>query len=91
MASSHAIMASGVFMATVVPAVLVPGFSVYGTHLLWLYSVAGAVAVVNITLFWLLGVSSPTKKHTITYKVHTQSPKETETHTHLQGILAMKI
>ncbi|XP_024002695.2 phosphatidylinositol-glycan biosynthesis class F protein isoform X2 [Salvelinus sp. IW2-2015] len=69
MASSHAIMASGVFMATVVPAVLVPGFSVYGTHLLWLYSVAGAVAVVNITLFWLLGVSSPTKKHTITYKV----------------------
>lgn len=75
MASSHAIMASGVFMATVVPAVLVPGFSVYGTHLLWLYSVAGAVAVVNITLFWLLGVSSPTKKHTITYKV--------QRHTHI--------
>ncbi|KAK6301882.1 hypothetical protein J4Q44_G00279350 [Coregonus suidteri] len=69
MASSHAIMASGVFMATVVPAVLVPGFSVYGTHLLWQYSVAGVVAVVNITLFWLLGVSPPTKKHTITYKV----------------------
>lgn len=75
MASSHAIMASGVFMATVVPAVLVPGFSVYGTHLLWQYSVAGVVAVVNISLFWLLGVSPPTKKHTITYKV--------QRHTHI--------
>ena len=69
MASSHAIVASSVFMATVLPAVLVQGFSVYGTHLLWLYSVAGAVAVVNIAVFWLLGVSQPSKKHTLTYKV----------------------
>ncbi|MEQ2202020.1 hypothetical protein XENOCAPTIV_022424 [Xenoophorus captivus] len=38
MASTHAIIAASVFMATVLPAVLVPGFSVYGTHLLWLYS-----------------------------------------------------
>lgn len=69
MASSNAIIASSVFMATVLPAVLVQGFSVYGTHLLWLYSVAGAVSVVNIAVFWLLGISQPTKKHSLSYKM----------------------
>lgn len=72
MASSHSIIAASVFMATVLPAVLVPGFSVYGTHLLWLYSVSAAVAAVSVSVFWLLGISPPTKKHTLGYKV-TQS------------------
>uniref|UniRef100_A0AAZ3QME0 Phosphatidylinositol-glycan biosynthesis class F protein n=1 Tax=Oncorhynchus tshawytscha TaxID=74940 RepID=A0AAZ3QME0_ONCTS len=62
MASSHAIMASGVFMATVVPAVLVPGFSVYGTHLLWQYSVAGVVAV---TLSPTTSLSSLSRAHSL--------------------------
>ncbi|MEQ2276461.1 hypothetical protein XENORESO_020577 [Xenotaenia resolanae] len=69
MASTHAIIAASVFMATVLPAVLVPGFSVYGTHLLWLYSVSAAVAAVSVSVFWLLGISPPTKKHTLGYKV----------------------
>ena len=69
MASSHAIIASSVFMATVLPAVFIQGFSVYGTHLLWLYSVTGSVSVVNIAVFWLLGISQPTKKNTLGYKV----------------------
>ncbi|KAM3859724.1 phosphatidylinositol-glycan biosynthesis class F protein [Diretmus argenteus] len=69
MASSHAIIASSVFMATVLPTVLVQGFSLYGTHLLWLYWVSGAVTVVNIAVFWLLGISPPTKKHSLGYKL----------------------
>lgn len=69
MASSHAIIAASVFMATVVPVLLVPGFSVYGTHLLWLYSVSGTVTAVNVSVFWLLGISQPTKKHSVGYKV----------------------
>ena len=69
MASTHAIIAASVFMATVVPAVLVPGFSVYGSHLLWLYSVSGAVTAVSVAVFWLLGITQPTKKHTLGYKV----------------------
>lgn len=69
MASTHAIIAASVFMATVLPAVLVPGFSVYGTHLLWLYSVSGAVTAVSVAVFWLLGITPPTKKHTLGYKV----------------------
>lgn len=71
MASAHAIIASSVFMATVLPAVFVPGFSVYGTHLLWLYSVSGAIAAVSVAVFWLLGVTPHTKKHTLGYKVPT--------------------
>lgn len=69
MASTHAIIAASVFMATVLPAVLVPGFSVYGTHLLWLYSVSGAVTAVSVAVFWLLGITPPAKKHTLGYKV----------------------
>lgn len=69
MASTHAIIAASVFMATVLPAVLVPGFSVYGTHLLWLYSASGAVTAVSVAVFWLLGITPPTKKHTLGYKV----------------------
>lgn len=69
MASTHAIIAASVFMATVVPAALVRGFSVYGTHLPWLYAVSGAVAAVSVAAFWLLGISPPTKKHTLGYKV----------------------
>uniref|UniRef100_A0A8C1VTS9 Phosphatidylinositol glycan anchor biosynthesis, class F n=1 Tax=Cyprinus carpio TaxID=7962 RepID=A0A8C1VTS9_CYPCA len=71
MASAHAIIASSIFMATVMPAVFVENFSVYGTHMVWLYCVAGSVAVVNITVFWLLGISPPTKKNTLSYKVET--------------------
>lgn len=69
MASTHAIIAASVFMATVLPAVLLPGFSVYGTHLLWLYSVSAAVTAVSVAVFWLLGITPPAKKHTLGYKV----------------------
>lgn len=69
MVSTHAIMAASVFMATVLPAVFVSGFSVYGTHLLWLYSVSGAVTTVSVAVFWLLGVTPPAKKHSLGYKV----------------------
>lgn len=69
MASAHAIIASSIFMATIMPAILLEKFSVYGMHLVWLYSVAGCVAVVNIAVFWLLGISPPTKRHTLSYKV----------------------
>ena len=69
MASTHAIIAASVFMATVLPAVFVRGFSVYGTHLLWIYSVSGAVTAVSVAVFWLLGITPPTKKHTPGYKV----------------------
>lgn len=69
MASAHAIIASSMFMATVMPAVFVENFSVYGTHMVWLYCVAGSVAVVNIAVFGLLGISPPTKKNTLSYKV----------------------
>lgn len=69
MASTHAIIDASVFMATVLPAVFVPGFSVYGTHLLWLYSVSAAVTAVSVAAFWLLGVTPPAKKHTLGYKV----------------------
>lgn len=69
MASTHAIIAASVFMATVLPAVLVPGFSVYGTHLLWLYSVSAAVTAVSVAVFWLLGITPSAKKHTLGYKL----------------------
>lgn len=69
MASTHAIIAASVFMATVLPAVFVSGFSVYGTHLLWLYSVSGAVTAVSVAVFWLLGITPPAKKHSLGYKV----------------------
>uniref|UniRef100_A0A673LQC5 Phosphatidylinositol-glycan biosynthesis class F protein-like n=1 Tax=Sinocyclocheilus rhinocerous TaxID=307959 RepID=A0A673LQC5_9TELE len=69
MASAHAIVASSIFMATVMPAVFVENFSVYGTHMVWLHCVAGSVAVVNIAVFWLLGISPQTKKNTLSYKV----------------------
>lgn len=71
MAWTHAIIAASMFMATVVPTALVPGFSVYGTHLLWLFSVSGTVTAVSIAAFWLLGIAPPTKKHTPGYKVLT--------------------
>ncbi|XP_035469178.2 phosphatidylinositol-glycan biosynthesis class F protein isoform X1 [Scophthalmus maximus] len=69
MASAHAIIAAAVFMATVLPGAVVRGFSVCGTHLLWLYSVSGAVAAVSVAVFWLLGITRPTKKHTLGYKL----------------------
>lgn len=69
MASAHAIIASSIFLATVIPAVFVENFSVYGSHMVWLYSVAGSVAVVNIAVFWLLSISPPTKKNTLSFKV----------------------
>lgn len=69
MVSTHAIMAASVFMATVAPAVFLPGFSVYGTHLSWLYSVSAAVTGVSVAVFWLLGVAPPTKKHSLGSKV----------------------
>ncbi|KAI1894415.1 hypothetical protein AGOR_G00115570 [Albula goreensis] len=69
MVSAHTIIASSIFIATVMPLFFVEHFSVYGTHLTWLYSVSGSVAVVNIIIFWLLGISPPTKKHTLGYKV----------------------
>lgn len=69
MVSAHAIIAASVFMATVVPVIFLPGFSVYGTHLLWLYSVSAAVTVVSVAVFWLLGIAHPTRKHTLGYKV----------------------
>uniref|UniRef100_A0A668B016 Phosphatidylinositol glycan anchor biosynthesis, class F n=1 Tax=Myripristis murdjan TaxID=586833 RepID=A0A668B016_9TELE len=80
MASSHALIASSLFLATVVPAVLVQGFSVYGTHLLWLYSVSGTVSLVNISVFWLLGVSPPTKKHSLGYKVPRRAASRSAIH-----------
>lgn len=69
MASAHALLASSVLVGSLMPAITVENFSVYGTHLVWLYSVSGCVAVVNIAVFWLLGISPPTKKHTLSYKV----------------------
>ncbi|XP_077482070.1 phosphatidylinositol-glycan biosynthesis class F protein [Stigmatopora argus] len=69
MVSAHAITASSVLVATVALAVLVPGFSLYGTHLLWIYSVSGAVATVTVAIFWLLGISLPTRKHSLGYKL----------------------
>ncbi|XP_057681266.1 phosphatidylinositol-glycan biosynthesis class F protein [Corythoichthys intestinalis] len=69
MVSAHAITASSVLVATVALAILVPGFSLYGTHLLWIYSVSGAVAAVTVAIFWLLGISLPTRKHTLGYKL----------------------
>lgn len=69
MASTHAIIAASVLMATIVPVILLPGFSVYGTHLLWLYSVSGTITAVSVAVFWLLGIAHPTKKHTLGYKV----------------------
>ncbi|XP_027018888.1 phosphatidylinositol-glycan biosynthesis class F protein [Tachysurus fulvidraco] len=68
MASSHVLLISSVFMGSLVPALFVENFSVYGTHLVWLYSVSACVALVNIAVFWLLGISPPTKKHTLSYK-----------------------
>lgn len=69
MVSCHAIIAASVFMSTVLPAVCIQGFSVYGTHLLWLYSVSSAVTGVSVAVFWMLGITPPTKKHTLGYKV----------------------
>lgn len=69
MVSAHAIIASSIFIATLMPHFFAEKYSVIGTHLVWLYSVSGSVAVVNITIFWLLGISPPPKKHTLSYKV----------------------
>lgn len=80
MVSSHAIMAASVFMATVVPVIFLPGFSVYGTHLLWLYSVSAAVTVVSVAVFWLLGIAQPTKKHSLGYKVASLTSGFTSKH-----------
>lgn len=80
MVSTHAIMAASVFMATVVPVIFLPGFSVYGTHLLWLYSVSAAVTVVSVAVFWLLGIAQPTKKHSLGYKVASWIVLDIKTH-----------
>lgn len=69
MVSTHAIIAASVLVATIAPVILVPGFSVYGTHLLWLYSVSATVTAVSVAVFWLLGIAHPTKKHALGYKV----------------------
>ncbi|KAJ8248303.1 hypothetical protein GJAV_G00240570 [Gymnothorax javanicus] len=69
MVSAHVLIASSIFIATLMPHFLVEKYSVYGTHLVWLYSVSGSVAIVNITIFWLLGISPPTKKISLSYKV----------------------
>lgn len=69
MVSTHAIMAASVFMATVVPVIFLPGFSVYGTHLSWLYSVSAGVSGVSVGVFWLLGLAQPTKKLSLGSKV----------------------
>lgn len=69
MVSSHAIIAASVLLATVAPAALVPGFSVFGTHLLWLSSVSASVTAASVAVFWLLGLAPPTKKHTLAHKV----------------------
>lgn len=70
MGSCHALLAGSVLLATVLLAVTVPGFSVYGTHLLWLYSVSAAVSGVSAAVFWLLGVTPrPSKKHTVGHKL----------------------
>ncbi|XP_072312859.1 phosphatidylinositol-glycan biosynthesis class F protein [Eucyclogobius newberryi] len=69
MGSCHAILAASVLLATVLPAALVPGFSVYGTHLRWIYAVSSAVTGVSAAVFWLLGVTPPAKKHTVGHKL----------------------
>lgn len=73
MVSTHALIAASMFMATVLPAVFVLSFSVYGTHLLWLYCTSGAVNAVSVVVFWLLGVTPSTKKNTLGYKVRMSS------------------
>ncbi|XP_023675997.2 phosphatidylinositol-glycan biosynthesis class F protein [Paramormyrops kingsleyae] len=69
MASAHVILAGTILMATVMPTILLQNFSVYQTHLVWLYSVAGLVAAVNIALFWLLGVGPAAKRNSLGHKV----------------------
>ncbi|KAI5623430.1 phosphatidylinositol-glycan biosynthesis class F protein [Silurus asotus] len=69
MASAHALLAGSVLVGSLMPAFTVDNFSVYGTHLVWLFSVSGCVSLVSIAVFWLLGVSPPTKKNTLSYKL----------------------
>ncbi|XP_054454653.1 phosphatidylinositol-glycan biosynthesis class F protein [Anoplopoma fimbria] len=69
MAASHAVTAAALFMATVLPAALVRGFSVYGTHLLWLYAASGAVSAASVAVYWLLGVTPSAKRHSVGYKL----------------------
>ncbi|CAL1599812.1 unnamed protein product [Knipowitschia caucasica] len=69
MGSCHALLAASVLLSTVVPAVLVPGFSVYGTHLVWIYCLSSAVTGVSAVVFWLLGLAPPARKHTLGYKL----------------------
>ncbi|KPP70698.1 phosphatidylinositol-glycan biosynthesis class F protein-like [Scleropages formosus] len=69
MASAHMFIASAVFVGTLLPAIVAEKFSVYGSHLVWVYSVAGSVAAVNVAVFWLLGVGLVAKKNTLSYKV----------------------
>ncbi|XP_033840584.1 phosphatidylinositol-glycan biosynthesis class F protein [Periophthalmus magnuspinnatus] len=69
MGSCHAILAASILLATGLPAVLVPGFSVYGTHLVWIYSVSATVTGVSAAVFWLFGITPPAKKHTVGYKL----------------------
>ncbi|MGH0145195.1 UNVERIFIED_CONTAM: hypothetical protein FKN15_071262 [Acipenser sinensis] len=69
MVSVHCIIAVSIVMATIVPAVLLDDFSVYGTHLVWLYICTAGVAAVNIAIYTLLGVSPPAKKNTLSHKV----------------------
>ncbi|XP_028676743.2 phosphatidylinositol-glycan biosynthesis class F protein [Erpetoichthys calabaricus] len=69
MVSAHAIIAITILLATLAPTLFVDNYSVYGTHLVWLYSCCSAVAAVNIALYALLGVSPTPKRHTLSYKV----------------------
>ncbi|RXN01752.1 Phosphatidylinositol-glycan biosynthesis class F protein [Acipenser ruthenus] len=69
MVSAHCIIAVSIVMATIVPAVLLDDYSVYGTHMVWLYICTVGVAAVNIAIYTLLGVSPPAKKNTLSYKV----------------------
>ncbi|TSK14860.1 Phosphatidylinositol-glycan biosynthesis class F protein [Bagarius yarrelli] len=69
MASAHALLAGSVLVGSLIPALTVENFSVFGTHLAWLYSVSGCVAIVNIAVFWLLVISPPTKRNSLSYKL----------------------
>lgn len=69
MVSAHAVTAASVLVGTVAPVLLLPGFSVYGTHLAWLCSVSGAVGAVTVVVFWILGVAPAPRRHGVGHKV----------------------
>lgn len=88
MASAHALLAGSVLMGSLMPALTVENFSVYGTHLVWLYSVSGCVAVLNVAVFWLLGLNPPTKKNTMSHKVWMFTSKTFKRKTDLCALMS---